>query len=146
MGNKSSSQINTLISNLESVKNGKSTKSLYQDDYLSVRNQNVVLENQIQEIKDNYSIDNRKVAYQTEQIDGFKTWNAYLFLLYYICVVFMMYIIVVRWTMSGYFKGFLIVALILYPLWIDLTEQVLFFLYNYLAAIINANAYTSNNY
>jgi hypothetical protein len=113
----------------------------------AVQQQNNLLTNQIKENTEIFSTDIQKVNYQSEKIISLKATYVYIFVIFYVCLVGLVYVLfAVNTTMSRNMKIAMIIVFALYPFYINILQQILYFIGAYLYAILNGNVYTSNNY
>lgn len=113
----------------------------------ALKNQNTVLENQIKKNITDYSTDNTKIAFQSEDLNRLKKINNILFGIYFIAVIALIYILfVVKKTLSIYLKIFIIAIAIIQPFVVDQENQLLKYIFKYFSAIIKGNVYVSTNY
>lgn len=113
----------------------------------SVQKQNQILTNQIKDNKEKYSIDIQKVNYQSEKIDSLKAIYVFVFAIFYIVLLGLIYILfAVNTTMSRNIKIAIVVLFAFYPFYVNVLQQLLYFLGKYIFAIMNWNVYTPNNY
>lgn len=113
----------------------------------AVQNQNQILMNQIKDNKEKYSTDIQKVNYQSEKIDSLKSTYVFVFATFYIILLGLIYILfAVNTTMSRNIKIAIVVVFALYPFYVNVLQQLLYFLGEYIFAIMNGNVYTPNNY
>jgi hypothetical protein len=119
----------------------------YSISFIEVNTQNNLIDNQIKEIKDVYSTDNQKVNYQSDKITTLKYINYVLFLIYYVVFAFLIIVLLMyNITFTKQFKSLLVIIFILFPFVSDIVYQLIVYLYNFIYALLNGNAYTSNNY
>lgn len=115
--------------------------------FTTIKKQNTLIENKINNLKENYSTDNQKVRYQAEKIISTRGMNFILYILYFVLFFVLLFVFIFKnTTLSFYPKIYIILAFFLYPFLIDPLEQFLIFLWKYIFAMINGNVYTSNNY
>lgn len=141
--------VNTIVGDLTAQ--NKVLASLPLNDYsisfIEVNTQNNLIDNQIKEIKDVYSTDNQKVNYQSDKISTLKYINYVLFLIYYVVFAFLIIVLLMyNITFTKQFKSLLVIIFILFPFVSDIVYQLIVYLYNFIYAMLNGNAYTSNNY
>jgi hypothetical protein len=121
--------------------------SNYSISFIEVQTQNKLIDNQINDIKQEYSTDTQKVNYQSEKIYTLKKINYVLFIMYYfIVLIFTLVLIMYNTTFTKYFKILIVILFLLFPFMSDILYQLIVYLYNYIFAMLNGNAYTSNNY
>jgi hypothetical protein len=113
----------------------------------SVKNQNNVLTGQIKDNREIYSTAMQKVNYQMEKMISLKGTNFLIFVFYYLVILYLFYVLFfVNVTITQNVKIAILVVFILYPFIIDVVQQFFYFLTRYIFAIMNGDAYTSNNY
>lgn len=113
----------------------------------AVQKQNQILTNQIKDNKEKYSIDVQKVNYQSEKIDSLKTTYVFVFAIFYMILLGLIYVLfAVNTTMSRNIKIAIIVLFAFYPFYVNVLQQLFYFLGEYIFAIMNGNVYTPNNY
>ena len=112
--------------------------------YNSIAGQNKQLDTEIQNYKSNYSTDDQKVFYQSQQVDYLNLFNSYLFIIYYALLVILCYFLYYSKTLSRYVRIGMIVTITLYPFLIMNTEKIVLNFIMYIFAIINGNAYIKN--
>lgn len=113
----------------------------------AVQKQNQILTNQIKDNKEKYSTDIQKVNYQSEKITSLKTSYVIVFAIFYIILLGLIYILfAVNTTMSRNIKIAIVVLFALYPFYVNVLQQLLYFLGTYIFAMMNGNVYTPNNY
>lgn len=121
--------------------------SNYSISFIEVETQNKLIDNQINNIKQEYSTDTQKVNYQSEKIYTLKKINYVLFIMYYFLVlIFILVLLMYNTTFTKYFKILIVIIFLLFPFTSDILYQLIVYLYNYIHAMLNGNAYTSNNY
>ncbi len=115
--------------------------------FTAVKTQNNNIQNQINELHDTYSTDNQKANYQSEKILTLKRINYVLFIIYYMALLVLGLVLVMfNTTLSKQKKVIIIVLLMIFPFISDILYQLLAYIYNFIYATLNGNAYTSNNY
>jgi heme/copper-type cytochrome/quinol oxidase subunit 4 len=113
----------------------------------ALQKQNQILTNQIKDNKEKYSIDVQKVNYQSEKITSLKATYVFIFFLFYAILLGLIYILfAVNTTMSRNIKIAIVVLFAFYPFYVNVLQQLLYFLGEYIFAIMNGNVYTPNNY
>ena len=111
-------------------------------DYSAIRQQNILLDEQIQKIKSEYSTDNQNVAHVQEKIMSLKVFNFVLFLMYYVCVIAVIYVLfVLDTTYSLYAKIAIIITFVFYPYIIPLVQKGILFLYHFIRSLIHGDVY-----
>jgi len=84
--------------------------------YNHIKNQNAFIKKQVTNIKMNDTIDKSKVDYLNESDNYYNTISVYLLIFYFICFVFLIYIlIVVRNDMTIYYKSAILLFFLAYP-------------------------------
>jgi hypothetical protein len=122
----------------------KLTGNLDQNYYNSIVNQNNQLDVEIQQYKNNYSTDDQKVFYQSQQVDYLNLFNSYLFIIYYAFLIIFCYFLYYSKTLSAYMRIGIVLLLILYPFFIMMIEKNIYNTVMYIFSIINGIAYTKN--
>ena len=112
--------------------------------YNSIVNQNKQLDTEIQNYKNNYSTDDQKVFYQSQQVDYLNLFNSYLFIIYYALLVVLCYFLYYSKTLSKYMRIGMVILITLYPFIIMTIEKNIFVILMYIFAVINGNAYIKN--
>ena len=112
--------------------------------YNSIVNQNKQLDTEIQNYKNNYSTDDQKVFYQSQQVDYLNLFNSYLFIIYYSLLVVLCYFLYYSKTLSKYMRIGMVILITLYPFIIMTIEKNIFVILMYIFAVINGNAYIKN--
>jgi uncharacterized protein YdcH (DUF465 family) len=122
----------------------KLTGNLDKNFYNSIVNQNNQLDTEIQQYKNNYSTDDQKVFYQSQQVDYLNIFNSYLFIIYYAFLIIFCYFLYYSNTMSKYMKIGILLLLILYPFSIMMIEKNIYNTIMYIFSFINGIAYANN--
>ena len=114
----------------------------------SLKQQNQLIQSQIETNTENHDTDNRKVFYQGEKISSLKYTNNLLFIAYYIflIVLIIFWFVFNRSSLSIYLKLFIFIHLIFFPWLMDWTVQFIIVMWNYMAAYTNSNPFTYENY
>jgi hypothetical protein len=120
------------------------TGNLDKNFYNSIVNQNKQLDAEIQNYKNNYSTDDQKVFYQSQQVDYLNLFNSYLFIIYYALFLVLCYFLYYSKTLSKYMRIGMVILILLYPFIIMTVEKNIFVVLMYIFAIINGNAYIKN--
>ena len=120
------------------------TSNLDYNYYNSIVNQNEQLDTEIQNYKNNYSTDDQKVFYQSQQVNYLNVWNNYLFIIYYVFLIILCYFLYYSNSLLNYMKIGIVLLCVLYPYIIIPVETKTFNFFNYLFSIINGIAYTKN--
>lgn len=108
----------------------------------TVKTENEVVEKQLNANTEKYSVDNQKVYYKAQQIQGLKSFNYKLFLAYYILfLVFVALIITRASSITLLSKLIIIVILGLYPFIIVWVIQKMVFIYNYISSLFHGKVY-----
>lgn len=113
--------------------------------YEAIKKQNILLDDQIQTNKGVYSTYDKQSFYKQEKIDTFKKMNFILYLLFYICLIGLIYMMFINETFSIYQKIGIVFAFMIYPYVIRIIEKMLIFLFDYFIAIVNGDVYNSRN-
>jgi hypothetical protein len=112
--------------------------------YVTVKGENNLIQNQIKDQKEVYSVDNQKVYYRSQQIINLKTITRRLFYVYFILFIAFTAVIIMNNSLTILSKILIIIVMGLYPYIIDSVIQLIVFLYNYLVATIQGKVYHSN--
>jgi hypothetical protein len=120
------------------------TGNLDKNFYNSIVNQNKQLDAEIQNYKNNYSTDDQKVFYQSQQVDYLNLFNSYLFIIYYALFLVLCYFLYYSKTLSKYMRIGMVILITLYPFIIMTVEKNIFVVLMYIFAVINGNAYIKN--
>lgn len=111
----------------------------------SIKTQNNLIDNQIKENNEKYSIDSQKIYYQSQQIMKLKTYNFFMFILYYIIALISIYILINSKDVSIAIKIMITLFIIGYPFIIDILQQFIIFLWYYIGTLIRGEVYKSLN-
>jgi hypothetical protein len=115
--------------------------------FTTVKKENEQIDKQIKELSDSYSTDNQKANYQSEKILTLKRINYVLFILYYMALLILTLVLFMyNTTMTKQKKVVIIVLLMIFPFISDILYQLLEYIYKFIYATLNGNAYTANNY
>jgi hypothetical protein len=132
------------LSELEKSAVKELTGNLDKNFYNSIVNQNKQLDAEIQNYKNNYSTDDQKVFYQSQQVDYLNLFNSYLFIIYYALFLVLCYFLYYSKTLSKYMRIGMVILITLYPFIIMTIEKNIFVVLMYIFAVINGNAYIKN--
>jgi hypothetical protein len=115
-------------SNIEPFVEGMTNEELTAN-YKNVVSENILLEKQIQEKANNYTADDSKTFYKTQQYSYQLLINTILTCVFYIAVVCLaIYFGFYDRTLSMYVKAGIIIALLAYPYFIEYLEFMLYFI------------------
>lgn len=117
-------------------------KSAQEQQYDSVKGQNIELEKKKIILQDTYSTDHQRVVYQSEQSTNLDTINSALFYAYFAFFAVVVYILGFVMQGSLYFRGFLLILFAIYPFVIQPVEYFLFDVFKFMSSIFNGNVYT----
>lgn len=120
------------------------TGNLDRNFYNSIVNQNKQLDAEMQRYKNNYSTDEQKVYYQSQQVFYLNYFNSFLFIIYYALLLILCYFLYYSKTLSKYMRIGMVVGLTLFPFFIMMFEKIAFSILMYIFAVINGNAYIKN--
>jgi hypothetical protein len=113
--------------------------------YTSVKTENDLIKQQIQENTDNYSTDNKQFVYQTDNLIYLKSVNFVIFIIYYSAfLIFFFFVIFMKPTMNIRIKIGLILIFLLYPFIIKPIEEFFYFVITFLISTIFGNVYVIN--
>lgn len=116
-----------------------------QYSYTSVKNENNLIKQQIQENKNNYSTDNRLFDYQTNNLTYLKSINFIIFIIYYCIFIFFLYFMVFKKTSDIQYKIILTVLFLLYPFIIKPIEEFIYFIFVFFVSTIFGNVYVAQD-
>lgn len=115
-------------SNIEPFAEGMTNAEL-SANYNNVVSENILLEKQIQENANNYTADDSKTFYKTQQYSYQRLINGILWWVFYIAVVYLaIYLGFYDRTLSLYVKAGIIIALLAYPFFIEYLEFMVYFI------------------
>lgn len=115
-------------SNIEPFVEGMTNEEL-SANYKNVVSENVLLEKQIQENANNYTADDSKTFYKTQQYSYQLLINTILSWVFYIVVIYLaIYLGFYDRTLSLYMKAGIIIALLAYPYFIEYLEFMVYFI------------------
>ena len=107
-------QVN-LLNNYNSILDKNNITEL-ENIYNHIKKQNKIIKKQYDTLELDYKIDDSKILYLNESDNYYNTISVYLFIFYFICYIFLIYIlIVVRKDMSNYFKSAILLFFLAYP-------------------------------
>ena len=111
----------------------------------AVSAQNDTLDKQIQDMKNQYTTDDQKTAYQLQENVSLNKINISLMLTYYALALVFFYVLYKSYktTMSIYLMVFIFILVGIYPWVIGTIESFILFLWNYLSSVIHGNVYVS---
>jgi len=133
-------------SNIEPFIEGMTPDTL-NANYKNVVSENILLEKQIQENTNNYTADDSKTFYKTQQYSYQLLINAILTWVFYIVVIYLaIYLGFYDRTLSMYVKAGIIVALLAYPYFIEYLEFMVFFIAKLAYSFLYGVPFTINNY
>lgn len=134
---------NTLKPEIEFLKQTELTGIDYA--FEAVKTQNNLIDNQIKENNEKYSIDGQKIYYQSQQIMRLKTYNFFMFIFYYIIALVSIYILIMSKDVAISIKIMITLLIIGYPFIIDILQQYVIFLWYYISALIKGEVYKPLN-
>jgi hypothetical protein len=112
-------------------------------DYSAIQKQNILLEEQIQKTKSEYSTDDQNAVYIQNKISTVNMFNFVLFLTYYVCVIAVIYVLLfLNTTYSLYTKVAIIVVSVFFPYIIPLVQKGILFIYQFILANIHGEVYS----
>lgn len=114
-----------------------------QYSYTSVKNENNLIKQQIQENKNNYSTDNRLFDYQTNNLTYLKSINFIIFIIYYCIFIFFLYLMVFKKTSDIQYKILLSIMFLLYPFIIKPIEEFIYFVFVFFVSTLFGNVYVA---
>jgi len=111
------------------------------NEYNAIVAQNIQIQTQLSNLVNIYSIDDKKVHYQSQQTDYLAKIYYYLFILYYICAIISIYFIV-KSDKNKYIKAGIIIYIFIYPYIVNPILYRIYEMITYLYALINVHVYT----
>ena len=133
-------------SNIEPFAEGMTDPEL-SANYNNVVSENILLEKQIQENANNYTADDSKTFYKTQQYSYQLLINGILWWVFYIVVIYLaIYLGFYDRTLSMYMKAGIIIALLVYPYFIEYLEFMVFFIAKLAYSFLYGVPFTINNY
>lgn len=133
-------------SNIEPFAEGMTPQEL-SANYNNVVSENILLEKQIQENTNNYTADDSKTFYKTQQHSYQLLINGILWWVFYIVVIYLaIYLGFYDRTLSMYVKAGIIIALLVYPYFIEYLEFMVFFIAKLAYSFLYGVPFTTNNY
>ena len=116
--------------------------SEYVNLFHSIKNQNDALSNTKKILKDRYSIDDKRIDYQTEEIGFVRTINNYLFYFYFILAFVIVFILIFSKKDRPLYIRFLIGTLfVVYPFMILWLEGIIYETFKYTFALMMGKVY-----
>jgi hypothetical protein len=116
-------------------------------NYNNVVSENILLEKQIQENTNNYTADDSKTFYKTQQYSYQLLINTILTWVFYIVVIYLaIYLGFYDRTLSIYVKAGIIIALLAYPYFIEYLEFMVYFIAKLAYSFLYGVPFTINNY
>jgi hypothetical protein len=132
--------------NIEPFVEGMDTNTLIAN-YKNVVSENLLLEKQIQENANNYTADDSKTFYKTQQYSYQLLINTILTWVFYIVVVCLaIYLGFYDRTLSMYVKAGIIIILLAYPYFIEYLEFMVYFIAKLAYSFLYGVPFTINNY
>jgi hypothetical protein len=116
-------------------------------NYNNVVSENLLLEKQIQENANNYTADDSKTFYKTQQYSYQLLINTILSWVFYIVVIYLaIYLGFYDRTLSLYVKAGIIIALLVYPYFVEYLEFMVYFIAKLAYSFLYGVPFTINNY
>ena len=133
-------------SNIESFLEGMNSNEIIYN-YNNVVSENKLLESQIKKNTNEFTTDDSKVFYKTQQYNFQRLINNILLWVFYILVLGLaIYLGFIDLNMSLYFKGFIVFVLIIYPFVIEYIEYLIYFIAKLIYSFFYGVPFTMNNY
>jgi hypothetical protein len=133
------------FNNINSIE--EMTEGFTDAELKTLKNENILLEKQIQENNNNYSADDTQVFYKQQQFFRQKDLNFYLFIIFYSLILGLaIYLFLFNTTFTVYLKIFIIIILGIYPFIIEYIEFGLYFISYYVYALVNGTTFDIDNY
>lgn len=112
--------------------------------FTSVKAENDLINQQIQENNNSYSTDNKQFVYQTENLVYLKSINFVIFIIYYIAFLIFLYFMIFVKTSDIKIKIFIILIFLLYPFIIKPIEEFFYFIITFMISTLFGNVYIMN--
>jgi hypothetical protein len=133
-------------SNIEPFTEGMDINEIIYN-YNNVVSENKLLESQIKKNTNEFTTDDSKVFYKTQQYNFQRLINNILLWIFYILVLGLaIYLGFIDRNMSLYFKGFIVFVLIIYPFVIEYIEYLIYFIAKLIYSFFYGVPFTMNNY
>ena len=133
-------------SNIEPFTEGMDINEIIYN-YNNVVSENKLLESQIKKNTNEFTTDDSKVFYKTQQYNFQRLINNILLWGFYILVLGLaIYLGFIDRNMSLYFKGFIVFVLIIYPFVIEYIEYLIYFIAKLIYSFFYGVPFTMNNY
>jgi hypothetical protein len=133
--------------NIEPFIEGAMNADKLSANYNNVVSENLLLEKQIQENANNYTADDSKTFYKTQQYSYQLLINTILTWVFYIVVVCLaIYLGFYDRTLSMYVKAGIIIILLAYPYFIEYLEFMVYFIAKLAYSFLYGVPFTINNY
>jgi hypothetical protein len=103
--------------------------------FLTVKQENELLDNEIENTINKYSTDNKKVEIRTTDITNIKAYRVVAFVIYYICVALFSFMLITASSLGTALKVILILLAAAYPFYVNILAQALTYIYRYVYAM-----------
>lgn len=114
----------------------------YTNLFYSIKSQNEALANTKKELTDRYSIDDKRIEYQTGEIGSIKYINNILFYFYFLLVAVIVFIFIFsKKEIPIAFRLFIVICFVSYPFIILWLEGLIYESFKYTFAIITGKVY-----
>lgn len=114
----------------------------YVELYDSIKMQNDILKNNINNLKEMFSTDNQNINYQYAKIKNYKYFNYILLIIYFITLgISFIFLIRSKKIKQWYVKLIIVIVFVLYPFFIYYLENYLYEFFSYTFSIINGEKY-----
>jgi hypothetical protein len=117
------------------------------DIYNEILQQNRILDEKFQHLKDSFTTDDQKVFYENQQYDYLTNVKNILFIFYYALVVILVFILFIsnrNDNVSKIWKAVIILLFIVYPYAIGIIETTVYTTFLFMYAMLNGDAYIAN--
>jgi hypothetical protein len=109
--------------------------------FTSVKNENELIQQQIDENANEYSTDNKQIVYQTDNLIYLKSVNFVIFIFYYCVYLIFLYFMIFVKTSDIKIKVVLLLFFFIYPFIIKPLEEFLYFIIMFFVSSIFGNVY-----
>ena len=110
--------------------------------YETVKNENLLIQDQITENKTKYSTDTKKFFYQSDNFIFLKSVNYVLFILFYVFFIFFIYMVYRTNKITFYYKILFIIIVFFFPFVIKPFEQFIYLILSFMYSLSFGKIYT----
>lgn len=114
--------------------------------YTSVKNENELINQQIQENKNKYSTDVKQFRYQNDNLIYLKSINFYIFIIYYIFLLILIYFMIFIKTSHIMKKLIIVFVMLIFPFILKPIQEYIHFILHFTVTHITGNVFSINEY